>query len=123
MTIEFPRFRIQTFIAVAPALAGGLALADSEFDASIRPLIEDYCLTCHGGDKVKGDVDFSEIMETDDFGAHFEIWETVADVLDFGDMTFGPQVIEVAIATGITGMAPDQGLAKIQATRHDDING
>lgn len=86
MTIDFPSFRIQTFIAISSALTGGIALADSEFDSSIRPLIEDYCLACHGGDKVKGDVDFRKIMNANDFGAHFEIWETVADVLDFGDM-------------------------------------
>ena len=35
--------------------------ADPDFDHSIRPLIEDYCLACHGGEKVKGDVDFSEM--------------------------------------------------------------
>ena len=86
MSLFSARFRIQTFIAASSALTGGLVLADPEFDSSIRPLIEDYCLTCHGGEKVKGEVDFSEIMEADDFSAHFEIWETVADVLDFGDM-------------------------------------
>lgn len=60
--------------------------ADPDFDHSIRPLIEDYCLACHGGEKVKGDVDFLEIMGSDDFSEYFEIWETVADVLDFDDM-------------------------------------
>ncbi|MAM90396.1 MAG: hypothetical protein CMI15_02845 [Opitutaceae bacterium] len=86
MSLFSNRIRIQTFIAVSSALTGGLVLADPEFDSSIRPLIEDYCITCHGGEKVKGEVDFSEIMEADNFSDHFEIWETVADVLDFGDM-------------------------------------
>ena len=80
------RLRIQTFIAASSALVGGIVFADPEFDSAIRPLVEEYCLACHGGEKVKGDVDFSEIMEADDFSTHFEIWETVAQVLDFGDM-------------------------------------
>ncbi|MCH2388450.1 MAG: hypothetical protein MK240_09600, partial [Opitutales bacterium] len=86
MSLFSARFRIQTFIAASSALTGGIVFANPEFDSSIRPLIENYCLACHGGEKVKGNVDFSEIMEADDFNAHFEIWETVADMLDFGDM-------------------------------------
>ena len=57
MSLFSNRIRIQTFIAVSSALTGGLVLADPEFDSSIRPLIEDYCITCHG-EKVKGEVDF-----------------------------------------------------------------
>ncbi len=86
MSLFSARFRIQTFIAASSVLTGGIVFANPEFDSSIRPLIENYCLACHGGEKVKGNVDFSEIMEADDFNAHFEIWETVADMLDFGDM-------------------------------------
>ena len=86
MSLFSAKFRIQTFIAASSALTGGIVLSNPKFDSSIRPLIDNYCLACHGGEKVKGDVDFSEIMEADDFSAHFEIWETVADVLDFGDM-------------------------------------
>ena len=86
MSLFSAKFRIQTFIAASSALTGGIVFANPEFNSSIRPLIVNYCLACHGGEKVKGNVDFSEIMEADDFSAHFEIWETVADVLDFGDM-------------------------------------
>lgn len=86
MIFESSRIRIQTFIAVFSAMSAGILSADPEFDTSIRPLVEDYCVKCHGGEKVKGDVDFTEIMDADDFSAHFEMWETVADVLDFGDM-------------------------------------
>ena len=48
----FPvRLRIQTFIAASSALDGGIVFADPEFDSSIRPLVENYCLACHGGRK------------------------------------------------------------------------
>ena len=55
-------------------------------EAEIRPFLDLYCLECHGGDKVKGKVDFSGIRTEGDVDSHFDLWEVVADVLKAGDM-------------------------------------
>ncbi|MDB4538144.1 DUF1592 domain-containing protein, partial [Akkermansiaceae bacterium] len=56
------------------------------FEKSVRPILEDSCLKCHGGKKVKGKVDFSKILTAKDADANFELWETVAEVIEAGEM-------------------------------------
>ena len=45
------------------------------------------CIKCHGGEKVKGKVDFSKIHTLEDVDAHFELWDTVAVVIEDGPVT------------------------------------
>ncbi len=52
----------------------------------IKPLLDRYCLECHGGDKVKGEVDFSLIQTWDDAVAQYELWETVVERLRESEM-------------------------------------
>ena len=52
----------------------------------IRAFINQYCLKCHGGEKVKGEVDFSLIQTNADMDAHFELWETAVELLREKDM-------------------------------------
>ncbi len=59
---------------------------DGTFGSEIQPLLEQYCIKCHGGEKVKGDVDFTTIATKQDVAANFELWELVADVLAFEEM-------------------------------------
>lgn len=56
------------------------------FEKDVRPIIERSCIKCHGGEKVKGKVDFSKILTQADAEAHFEFWETVQSVLEAGEM-------------------------------------
>lgn len=67
----------------------GLASArdpEEPFQNEIQPLLDTYCIKCHGGEKVKGEVDFSVINNAEDVDAHFELWETVVDVLAYDEM-------------------------------------
>ena len=73
-------------IRIIALLSGCLSgwAADPVFD--VKGFIGQYCYSCHGGDKVKGQVDFS-ILETDDaFEAHFELWETAAALINDREM-------------------------------------
>ena len=78
------------FILLAVAAATILHAVDSHIDgpfgSDIQPLLEQYCIKCHGGEKVKGDVDFTTIATNQDVTAHFELWELVADVLAYEEM-------------------------------------
>ena len=59
------------------------------FDTSIRPFIDTYCVTCHGGDKVKGKVDFVKIGHADQLDAQFEVWAKVVELLQ--DLEMPPE--------------------------------
>ena len=52
----------------------------------IRSFLEKHCLKCHGGEKTKGDVDFSKIKSMADAENHPDLWETVAAVLEDREM-------------------------------------
>lgn len=53
----------------------------------VRPFLEKYCLECHGGEKVKGKIDFPKILASEEtLEAQFETWQTVREVLEFEDM-------------------------------------
>ncbi len=56
------------------------------FEKEVRPILEHSCLKCHGGEKVKGKVDFSKILTEQDADAQFELWETVVEVLEANEM-------------------------------------
>ena len=56
------------------------------FEEQIRPFLDRYCIDCHGGEKVKGKVDYSKIQTATDVDAQFELWETVIDVLKHQEM-------------------------------------
>ena len=62
------------------------ALPAAAFEKTVLPILKESCLECHGGKKVKGHVDFSEILTAEDADANFELWETVVEVIEAGEM-------------------------------------
>ena len=44
------------------------------------------CYECHNADKMKGDVDLKQFAANPDVPVNFEIWNTVKDTIDNGDM-------------------------------------
>lgn len=60
--------------------------ADLEFRKDIQPLLQQYCVQCHGGDDVHGDVNFSNIQSDDEVTNAFELWEDVVGHLEAGSM-------------------------------------
>ena len=68
------------------ALGASRMSAEVAFEEDIRPILEASCLKCHGGETVKGRVDFTEIRTEADADARFELWETVVEVVEAGEM-------------------------------------
>ncbi len=62
------------------------ALPAKVFEEAIFPILQKSCLKCHGGEKTKGKVDFSRILTERDADAHPDLWETVAEVVELGEM-------------------------------------
>ncbi len=75
------------FVTVILFVAGRSQIsAEVAFEEDIRPILEGSCLKCHGGEKVKGSVDFGKIRTDADADAQFELWETVVEVVEAGEM-------------------------------------
>jgi hypothetical protein len=65
--------------------ADGQARA-AEFEKDIRPLLDTYCFGCHGGEKVKGDVNLEDYKTLGIVQRNPRLWGTVVDQLESGDM-------------------------------------
>lgn len=63
-----------------------LWIQGDDMPPEIRSFINQYCLKCHGSEKVKGEVNFSLIQTNAEMDAHFELWETVVELLREKDM-------------------------------------
>ncbi len=81
------------FIAFAVASVGTASAADKpraklemQFRNTVRPFIETYCATCHGGEKPKADVDLRRFTSTDAVARDFPQWEIVLEQLKASDM-------------------------------------
>jgi Protein of unknown function (DUF1592)/Protein of unknown function (DUF1588)/Protein of unknown function (DUF1587)/Protein of unknown function (DUF1585)/Protein of unknown function (DUF1595)/Planctomycete cytochrome C len=74
-----------TLLAVAPKMgvATGPPSPDLErqFRETVRPFLQTYCVTCHGADKPKGDLDLSSYPSAAAAGKDFRKWELVTDQL------------------------------------------
>ena len=83
----------------------------------IRPFLDQYCVKCHGGEKVKGKVDFTKVLAADtSLEEQFELWGSVRDVLEFEEM---PPEDEPQLEPE----ARSEFLADLQALLHQSLDG
>ncbi len=57
-----------------------------KWESDVFPLLETYCVECHGGEKIKGDLDLKALVESSSIIEQFRTWELVAEMLEFEDM-------------------------------------
>ena len=76
--------------AASAALAGWIAAATPQdpnaWQQEIRPLLQKYCLECHGPDKSKAGIRFDEVDPDMLHGADAETWSEALDRLEFEEM-------------------------------------
>ncbi len=60
--------------------------AASRFQDTIRPLLETYCLQCHGPEKEKGKVNFAAVGDFDSVLRNPDLWDRVLIQLGDGEM-------------------------------------
>ena len=53
---------------------------------AVEPMLAAKCYQCHGGEKTKGDVDLKALASDPDVVVEFDLWRTVKDTIDNGDM-------------------------------------
>ena len=56
------------------------------FDLHIRPLLQKYCVKCHGGKTPKADIGLDSIDPDIIAGEHFDKWEDVREAFNTGEM-------------------------------------
>lgn len=56
------------------------------FDATIKPVVAEYCGKCHGPDKQKGDLDLMRFDSPQKAVAEKDVWATVAERIEAGEM-------------------------------------
>src|SRR5471032_2962039 len=89
--------RIRTALTVAlllliPFTAGAAARDPAEaalekrFNGTVHPFIETYCVSCHGGEKPKGDLDLSAYTSMAGVAAGQANWDLVLERLAAGEM-------------------------------------
>lgn len=69
---------------MATAAADGFAT--EPFEQSIRPLLRDYCVTCHSTAKQEGELDLQRFTSIEQVKRQPEVWEHVQEQLSLGEM-------------------------------------
>lgn len=59
---------------------------EAAFEKSIRPLLRDYCVTCHSTEKQKGELDLERFTSVESIAKQTDVWEHVLDQLATGEM-------------------------------------
>jgi hypothetical protein len=72
-----------------PAVLGSMALAapeDEVFSRTIRPLLDEYCITCHSTEDQEGDLDLERFDSLAAIARDPAAWEQVEEQLELGEM-------------------------------------
>ncbi|WP_367874448.1 DUF1592 domain-containing protein [Luteolibacter sp. Populi] len=73
-------------------ILGGLLLpavamaGEAEFAAGIRPLMKEYCISCHSAEKHKGDLDLERFETLDAAMREPKVWQQVVEQIESGEM-------------------------------------
>lgn len=68
------------------AASSANGFAEDSFDLAIRPLLRDYCVTCHSTDKQEGELDLERFLTLEQVKRHADVWERVQEQLALGEM-------------------------------------
>ncbi len=70
------------------ALPGVAAEAPNlqQFGPQIRPLVQQYCVKCHGGEQTKGDVNLKEYERVGQTLKDMKVWKRALEQVEHGDM-------------------------------------
>jgi Protein of unknown function (DUF1592)/Protein of unknown function (DUF1588)/Protein of unknown function (DUF1587)/Protein of unknown function (DUF1585)/Protein of unknown function (DUF1595)/Planctomycete cytochrome C len=123
-----PRLLSLIFVAAVVARSAtpagvedGVTKTSSElFETQVRPLLKEYCLTCHSTEKQKGELDLEQFVSLADVKRHPLVWKKVAEQLANEEMPPAdkPQPKEPELAR-LTGWI-DQTLTTLARERAGD---
>ncbi|WDE99243.1 DUF1588 domain-containing protein [Lentisphaera profundi] len=62
------------------------AFGSDQYQESIRPLLDKYCISCHGGKETKGHINLKSINNMEQAYKKHHLWEDVIDLIEDGEM-------------------------------------
>lgn len=68
-------------VATCRIPAADVEVKTDPFAATVRPLLERYCMHCHGAERTRGGVDFSRFEDSGGVRLDPKLWEAVTVVL------------------------------------------
>jgi hypothetical protein len=74
------------FAPVYSRAAQSIRVNERSFEQSVRPLVKQYCVTCHSTAKHKGDIDLEEFSSLSAVLNHPEPWERVYEEISMDEM-------------------------------------
>ena len=78
-------FSAVSVIAVL-AVSSSKGISADAFEQSVRPLLRDYCVTCHSTEKQEGELDLERFLSLEQVKRHADVWERVQEQLALGEM-------------------------------------
>ena len=87
--ISGSQFLKMTMVGSAAFLAMNFAASAAvDFEVTIRPILQEYCLTCHSTEKQKGDLDMEAALTPAAIRQHPKIWQNVQEQMLSGEKIF-----------------------------------
>lgn len=72
--------------AIILPLSAPAEAAEKSFEGDIRPLLVEYCESCHSGQDASAELDFSLMKSQQDANEHFETWGRAIELMKQGEM-------------------------------------
>ncbi len=79
--------RFTSFLLFVALVAGAtVPLRADSFSEQIRPLLAEYCVTCHSTEKQQGELDLERFQTLAQVRREPDVWERVQEQLALGEM-------------------------------------
>ncbi|HET6409685.1 MAG TPA: DUF1587 domain-containing protein, partial [Chthoniobacteraceae bacterium] len=67
-------------------LLAGLPAMALDYEKEVRPVLQEYCVSCHSAEKKKGDLDMEPVIAKPDFAKDHDVWEKILELTDSREM-------------------------------------
>ena len=67
-------------------IATGFVIAQPDFASEVKPMLERYCVECHGDEEAEGGIELHNLNTSEDAFRSFKLFERLKEVVETGDM-------------------------------------
>jgi len=75
-----------SLLVLGSTALGEKTVSPHDFENVVSPLVDSYCVSCHGDEKTKGELNLEAILRDGSLVLNFKTWEKVIDMLEYEDM-------------------------------------
>src|ERR1043165_5559671 len=111
-------FMIVIVLAAASSRAADATARQFQSRTTAQPFLQTYCITCHAGEKPKGDFDLTPYSSVEKIAGNFKQWELVLEKIQTKDMPPGKAKLHPPDDSRAQLVAWIQALRKYEAHRN-----